>query len=319
MQATQMYSLGILLFFVFKFKSTLHYCCSPIYLFRSLGLLATDYNRKWQSLFNDWEMDVFGGASALMSHTQLWTKFAVFQSNAERRATIHMEDLSFSADDWASTIPDKQTKVPSDNVSADRISISSHFSQKSSRSKMHELLEASYESDSTMQHLENNQEQLMYDSNLRTEAPPLLTEMFHDKRDIAEKILHEQVLHRNINTSGSTVRNNSSSQSVFVPSFGQSTFGKIELDNLKAYLVESFRSDVHPFGVLNTRISFCFYTSYGCWKVKPNPILSAQAMREWEAISRKIYTWVRRMFPALPIDGGDIDGYYKNNINLFEN
>lgn len=220
-----------------------------------------------------------------------------------------MEDLSFTADDWANAMPDNQSKAAADDISADRISISSHFSQKSSRSRIHELLEASYESDSALQQRhDNKQEQVLYDSNLRTEAPPLLTEMFRDnKRDMAEKMLHEQVLHRNGSADSSSLRNQSS-QSVFVPSFGLSPFSKSELDELKAYLVESFRSDVHPFGVLNSRISFCFYTSYGCWKVKPKPILSAQAMQEWEAISRKIYTWVLRMFPALPIDGGDVDG-----------
>lgn len=213
-----------------------------------------------------------------------------------------MEDLSFTADDWANTLPNTvaHNKSQSDVISVDRLSIGSHFSQ---RSKIQELLENSFDVDATA---DNKQEQAMYDSNLRTEAPPLLTEMFRgDKRDAAEKLLKEQQLNGGGDSSS---LKHSSSQTVFVPSFGVTSLGRSDLETLKAYLIESFRSEEHPFGALNARISFCFYTSYGCWKMKPNAILSMQAMHEWEAICRKIFIWVRRMFPALPIDGGDIDG-----------
>lgn len=219
-----------------------------------------------------------------------------------------MEDLSFSADDWANTILPNTNgiKSQSDAISVDRISIGSHFSQRSTRSKIHDLLADSSYDDNNKATADNKQEQAMYDSNLRTEAPPLLTEMFRgDIRDAAEKLLKEQ--QRNGSEESSSLKN-LSSQSVFVPSFGVTSLDRSDFEALKAYLVDSFRSEEHPFGALNARISFCFYTSYGCWKVKPNAILSMQAMREWESICRKIFVWVRRMFLALPVDGGDIDG-----------
>lgn len=274
------------------------------FLHRSLSLLATDYDRKWQSLFTDWEFDVFGGPSAALTHLQLWTKFAVFQSNAQRRATLQMEDLSFTADDWVNVIPiTTSTKSQSDAISVDRISIGSQFSH---RSKIHELIQEETFENGDESSDDNKQEQAMYDSNLRTEAPPLLTQMFRgDKHDAAEKMLKEE--QRNKSEDSSSARMNSS-QLVFVPSFGVTLLDRSDLEDLKSYLVESFRSEEHPFGVLNSRISFCFYTSYGCWKVKPNAILSMQAMHEWDAICRKIYVWVRRMFPGLPVDGGDVEG-----------
>lgn len=280
------------------------YNISTIIFYRSLSLLGTDYNRKWQSLFGDWEFDVFGGTSAAMTHAQLWQKFAVFQVNAKHRANLHMEDHSFAVDDWAHELPDTtRNQSRSDAISIDRISLSSRLSQRSSGSKTAHLSEVSADGCAAP---DNKQDQAMYDSNLRTEAPPLLTEMFRgDKRDAAEKLLNEQ--QRNGSEDSSSLRN-SAAKSVFVPSFGVSPLDRSDLEALKTYLVDSFRTEEHPFGALNARISFCFYTSYGCWKVKPNAILSMQAMHEWEAICRKIYVWVRRMFPALPIDGGDIEG-----------
>ena len=36
--------------------------------------------------------------------------------------------------------------------------------------------------------------------------------------------------------------------------------------------------------------------------MKPTPLLTKQAMREWESISKRMYAFGRKMFPALPED-----------------
>lgn len=92
------------------------------------------------------------------------------------------------------------------------------------------------------------------------------------------------------------------------PCFG----AKLDKDGIRLvrdYLAKAFKNQYHPLGVLNAKISFCFYTSYGCWKVKPNEILSTQAMKEWESISKRIYDIVRHMFPALPQHFTNYDEY----------
>lgn len=98
------------------------------------------------------------------------------------------------------------------------------------------------------------------------------------------------------------------------PCFG----AKLDKDDIRLvrdYLTKAFKNQYHPLGVLNAKISFCFYTSYGCWKVKPNEILSTQAMKEWESISKRIYEYVRYMFPALPQNFINFDEYEMMNPN----
>lgn len=92
-----------------------------------------------------------------------------------------------------------------------------------------------------------------------------------------------------------------------VPCFGTTKLEKDDLILIRDYLTKAFKSQNHPLGILNTKISYCFYTSYGCWKVKPLAILSTHAMQEWESISTRIYNIVRRMFPILPENCGNLD------------
>lgn len=91
------------------------------------------------------------------------------------------------------------------------------------------------------------------------------------------------------------------------PNYGINKLDKEDLLLISDYLIKSFKNQHHPLGILNAKISFCFYTSYGCWKVKPIAILSTQAMREWEDISKRIYDIVRRLFPLLPYEYGNFD------------
>lgn len=77
---------------------------------------------------------------------------------------------------------------------------------------------------------------------------------------------------------------------------------------IREYLREAFKDPNHPLGVLASKINHCFYSSYGCWKIKPTPILSSHAMLEWESITLRVYTIIRHMFPGLPQDKEVIDG-----------
>lgn len=94
-----------------------------------------------------------------------------------------------------------------------------------------------------------------------------------------------------------------------MPYFGITKFDSNDYRLVRDYLTKAFKNQYHPLGVLNTKVSYCFYTSYGCWKVKPISIISTHAMREWESISKRIYDIVRFMFPKLPPEYCLLDEY----------
>lgn len=98
-----------------------------------------------------------------------------------------------------------------------------------------------------------------------------------------------------------------------MPYFGITKFDSNDYRLVRDYLTKAFKNQYHPLGVLNTKVSCCFYTSYGCWKVKPISIISTHAMREWESISKRIYDIVRFMFPKLPSEYCLLDEY----VNIF--
>ncbi|XP_030566546.1 alsin homolog [Drosophila novamexicana] len=110
--------------------------------------------------------------------------------------------------------------------------------------------------------------------------------------------------HRNnSNCSITSTTSTSSTMLEQVPSFGMaSTLSEHDVSCIRLYLEQAFKDRYHPLYALNERIANCFHYSYGYWKVKPTSILAKQAMREWESISRRMYRFVRKMFPALPED-----------------
>ncbi|XP_017843934.2 LOW QUALITY PROTEIN: alsin homolog [Drosophila busckii] len=107
----------------------------------------------------------------------------------------------------------------------------------------------------------------------------------------------------NSNCSITSTTSTSSSMLDQMPSFGMaSALTEQDVSSIRLYLEQAFKDPYHPLYALNERIANCFHYSYGYWKVKPTPILAKQAMREWESISKRIYRFVRKMFPALPED-----------------
>lgn len=128
---------------------------------------------------------------------------------------------------------------------------------------------------------------------------------------------------RNTDSSTSTLNsiegetnNNTFPKLEIVPSFGIQTLEATDLKEIQDYLKEAFRDQNHPLHLLNKRISTCFYTGYGCWKMKPTPILAKQALKEWESISRGVYRIVRMLFPALPETSCFIDGVCVSHVSL---
>lgn len=119
-----------------------------------------------------------------------------------------------------------------------------------------------------------------------------------------------------LNSIEGETNNNNFPKLEIVPSFGIQTLEATDLQEIQDYLKEAFRDQNHPLHLLNKRISTCFYTAYGCWKMKPTPILAKQALKEWESISRGVYRIVRMLFPALPETSCFIDSVCVSHVSL---
>lgn len=346
----------------------------------TLGLLSTDYTRKWRSLFHDWEMDVFGQHLSMttpttkpssttitdtLDHKQIWNKIAVYITNAKRKEKLKSDSLPRAHQkrtNWQSSdmlMPpqngyDEPPTMTNGSDRLERMSIKSSRSQQSISSsaiqsyspkgihhlhtKINEFIEEAnkFNGNISAQRSDTNattgsfnkthgrgarrrySNEMLYD-NLKHEASNL-TEIFRNKRDVAEQFLNAAAREcaPELSPPGSSADCKTAGRSRtlavaanldYIPGFGTDPLDREYLTQLKAYLSDAFNDASHPFGLLNAKISYCFYTSYGCWKVKPTSILSAQAMREWEAISMRIYAIVRRLFPALPLESDNVDGY----------
>lgn len=271
-------------------------------------------------MFVDWEIDVFGFDNS-SDYKQCWNKVAIYITNTKRRQNLKSEGFSEkNKGPWSSTdhLVTHAKEKPITNVteSYDKISVASstsllkNLSDKSSlTSKIHELIAEA----NTLSNNNNNHSNLVVHNeimcdNFKNETN--LLDIFKLKKDATDSILRPQAFHHNGVNYDETQRRKSIIDNLdFVPDFGVTKLDKQDLVLVKDYLTKAFRDMSHPFGVLNSRISFGFYTSYGCWKVKPKSILSTQAMNEWQQISCKIYGIVRKLFPALPADSDYCDGF----------
>ncbi|EDV96633.1 alsin homolog [Drosophila grimshawi] len=136
--------------------------------------------------------------------------------------------------------------------------------------------------------------------------------MSHNHNNNSNNATNNNNISKHRNSSNCSITSTTSTGSTMleqVPSFGMaSTLGEHDVSCIRSYLEQAFKDRYHPLYALNERIVNCFHYSYGYWKVKPTPILAKQAMREWESISRRIYRFVRKMFPALPEEYCHLDG-----------
>lgn len=280
---------------------------------KTLGRLSTEFNMKWRSLFNDWENCVFGSTSGL-NNKQIWNKIAVYITNSKRKEKLKSEEFSHEGAPLYDGRRESNDKFDRSSLKSNN-SVYSQYSLRSNR-ELHSKLQNFNEKVDTIKDKANSiqnetvltqetcsNKEVLYD-NLKNETN--LLEMFKFKKDAAQNLLNK--ISNDFTAELDKRRKSTGGTLDYIPCFGITQLEQQDLISIKDYLMEAFRDQHHPLGVLNSKISFCFYTSYGCWKVKPTPILSSQAMKEWELISRRIYCLVRKLFPALPLESENCDG-----------
>lgn len=272
---------------------------------------------KWRALFQDWESSVFGSAATL-SNKQIWNKIAISITNSKRKEKLKSEEFSHENVTFYDGRRESNDKFDRSSLKSNN-SVYSHYSLRSNRelhTKLHGFNEPSdLIKDKTTSSLKNEKmlsqetcsnKEVLYD-NLKNQEPNLL-DIFKSNKESSQNMLNK--ISQEF-TSDMGRRRKSSTGVVsldYIPCFGVTQLEQSDQVSIRDYLTEAFKDPHHPLGVLNAKISFCFYTSYGCWKVKPTSILSSQAMREWEMISKRIYGYIRKLFPALPAESENCDG-----------
>lgn len=271
---------------------------------RLFGTIQIDGERKWLSLFSDWENDVFGDHSLLdgsgESYEQVWHRIDAFIRRAKQIETIRAY-ITSSAVLFESG---QSHQVPAHQSHSDHIlndfydSNDNGFDQSAAKSVSLGRASGKY-----------------FKRNLMAidATKSISSEFLNSTNAFGADQSFECNNNSNENADGdgtdgvgasATMASLTLPTAAKVPKSAAPRFGaKLSKDDIRLvrdYLTKAFKNQYHPLGVLNAKISFCFYTSYGCWKVKPNEILSTQAMKEWESISKRIYDYVRHMFPALP-------------------
>lgn len=316
------------------------------------GRLMVDCEEKWQALFNDWQLQVFGvnllhgglsrsgllGDSWELDPKMIWGKVAVFTNNAKSKEKLKSDE--FLAKNYnsvtflngsggggsagASSSSRRNGKI-SNATSWDNISMkSSQQIQNMSASLTGTLGSGSLKGMSLKSASQLSLTSVGMTGQERTEAElemsqklekfeHLLQEVGEDRDEYQGMPRAENVLSTAIAVVGERDRfgrvQKRSQHLDFVPSFGMNKVdSRDEVLAIREYLKEAFKDPHHPLGVLASKINHCFYSSYGCWKIKPTPILSKHAMEEWESITRRVYTIIRQMFPGLPQDTEVVEG-----------
>lgn len=273
------------------------------FVHRLFGTIQIDDERKWLSLFSDWTADVFGenGLSENIDddYEVVWHRIDAYIRRAkqteELRAYISSTAVLFESgqnhrihaqqthsDHFLGVFYDNADDNNSNRQSVSRsISLSRITGKKYKRNLM--AIDSIKSISNEFLNTTNAFDQSTECNNNGSGDRPAASATDRDNLSIASITLP-------------TLMAGSKSAA---PCFG-TKLDKDDLRLVRDYLTKAFKNQYHPLGVLNAKISFCFYTSYGCWKVKPNEILSTQAMKEWESISKRIFSIVRHMFPALP-------------------
>lgn len=270
---------------------------------------------KWESLFLNWEHDVFDCTIIEITDTKiLWRKIIKYIDSVKQ-----IESLK-------STIATSEMIYKSDNNEANKISIGGggggdggghHATIMAAQNKPLFLYESQQKSNTTVP-------KSMSLSRItgRNYKHNLFSSIERNK-SISNEFLNNAIINANgdgvgvgvdvdvdfdgVNETQEFTTTLSTTPFTCVPHFGITKLDSKDLRMLRDYLMHAFKNPYHPLGILNSRISECFYTSYGCWKVKPISIISKHAMQEWESISQRIYEILRCLFPTLPLDYGTLD------------
>lgn len=276
---------------------------------KSIGELVVDNSRKWRNLFDNFEEHIFGSSSDT-SPKYLWNRIAVFMTNQKNREkNKDLDNIPSSTHYFAKNISmgyssslDKislksmsrllvpsSTKVSYLDLTADETQPKKSYSQ--------ETLNDSW--DGHQYEISFNEENLLSSSLLNAHLEHTSWTTDSQNSTSTRSSIDSAILQ-----TGSTMSNGLE----FVPNFGINSLTEDDVASIKEYLGQAFKDPHHPLYLLNEKIASCFSTSYGCWKIKPAPILAKQAMQEWESISKRVYSFIRRLFPALPEDFCSIEG-----------
>ncbi|XP_001353522.1 alsin homolog [Drosophila pseudoobscura] len=326
----------------------------------SLGRKVVDHNRKWRSLFQNFESDLASctantssgstlaavsdstlkkPAKPSLSTAQLWNCISVYMSKQRARAgskpgnyfnnillSLPLPQKSPSPVAKARTTTTALTKLHAEAASAldflgfppRRIhSQEALNSKQSGLQRADSLLSMGHNSTrdldtSSLASFQLDRSLLNSTFNGDGHESSTLNESFGSMTQSSINNNNNNVSKHTSNGSDCSITSTNSSTSAMleqVPSFGMaSTLTEQDVASIRVYLEQAFKDRHHPLHALNERIANCFHYSYGYWKVKPTPILAKQAMREWESISRRIYRFVRKMFPALPEDYCHLEG-----------
>ncbi|EDW40505.1 GL25282, partial [Drosophila persimilis] len=321
---------------------------------------VVDHNRKWRSLFQNFESDLASctantssgstlaavsdstlkkPAKPSLSTAQLWNCISVYMSKQRARAgskpgnyfnnillSLPLPQKSPSPVAKARTTTTALTKLHAEAASAldflgfppRRIhSQEALNSKQSGLQRADSLLSMGHNSTrdldtSSLASFQLDRSLLNSTFNGDGHESSTLNESFGSMTQSSINNNNNNVSKHTSNGSDCSITSTNSSTSAMleqVPSFGMaSTLTEQDVASIRVYLEQAFKDRHHPLHALNERIANCFHYSYGYWKVKPTPILAKQAMREWESISRRIYRFVRKMFPALPEDYCHLEG-----------
>lgn len=256
------------------------------------GSIQIENKRKWLSLFIDWENDIFGvPINEINDIKKIWLKIIEYiqtsKQNDSLKSTISESAILFESGE-ATSNQNQHHHSYTDQFLHIIHARNSHDQKESKSMSLSRITAKNYKRNLvTIERTKSISNDFLNTAN-----------RFNDNDDPFECNNNENNGDKLL--SASAIKNST-------PCFGISKLDKEDMILVRDYLTKSFKNPNHPLGVLNAKISFCFYTSYGCWKVKPIAILSTQAMKEWECISKRIYDIVRRLFPTLPLEYGNLD------------
>lgn len=260
-----------------------------------IGEQQIDSQSKWSALFTNWEQDVFGTSMSEINDTKkLWIKISEYSDTVKQtevlKSTISTSAILYKSGGGGSS-GSQSNKIYQET------SQTNHFLLDTSQNDYHISKSLSL-SRITGKNYKRNL--------LAVERPKSLSNEFLNN---AVNFSSDNEL-KSDEAKGSSKNDRldlSTALKSPIPCFGISKLDTSDLRLVRDYLTKAFKNQYHPLGILNSKVSYCFYTSYGCWKVKPISILSKHAMHEWESISRRIYIILRKLFPTLPQEYGTLD------------
>lgn len=254
--------------------------CYHLFMCRTAG--TTETENKWHLLFKDWEQDVFGmNAGEIVDNKKIWSKISSFIRNTKQyellKASISASGGLLDHQCLAHELDDRRALLTGVKTSPNSKGIPKSFS-------LSRITGANYKRN------------IMAIERHKSISNEVLVTNYMPTDDVTMEC------NNNDHMSALLLAGQTS-----VPCFGVIKLDKEDMIMMRDYLSKAFKSPHHPLGVLNAKISYCFYTSYGCWKVKPIAMLATQAMKEWERISKRIYDILRKLFPTLPSEYGVLD------------